>query len=100
METQNKNSPAQRRRSRILNEHIIFHICILLFFVILLYLAGCKKDTSIFPDGAPNNFLSDKYYKRLVVEVQWVQGFQPTDQTITNLSSFLKERLNKPGGIS
>ncbi|MGZ3903511.1 MAG: peptidase [Bacteroidia bacterium] len=100
MKIQNKEPFAARKQRSAINEHGIFHLSILLFFVVLLYLSGCKKDTSIFPDGVPNNFLSAKSYKKLVIEIQYVQGFQPTQQTIDNLTNFLRERLNKPEGIS
>ncbi|MGZ3862229.1 MAG: peptidase [Bacteroidia bacterium] len=100
MKTQSKYSGPDGKQYDPVGGRIIFQVFILLFFIVLLYLAGCKKDTSIFPDRAPNNFLSDKYYKKLIVEIQCVQGFQPSAQTITNLSNMLRERLNKPQGIS
>ena len=77
----------------------------ILFYLLLIFLladipSGCKKDTLITPTVAPNDFLSDKKYTSLIVEIQYVQGFQPSAQTLNNLTAFLQARLNKPNGIT
>jgi hypothetical protein len=69
---------------------------------LLILMAGCGKDDA---DPAsievkPNDFLSGSKYDKLVVEVQFVEGFAPTNDAIVNLQSFLEQRLNKPGGIT
>lgn len=46
-----------------------------------------------------NDLLSDENFKNLVVEVFYVDGFKPTNNTISNFEDFLSERLNKPDGI-
>ena len=98
MKSQNNTGNANNSRS---GGNLVFHLFILLFFMTLPFLQSCKKDTSVFPPaGAPNNYLSDKDYKKLIIEIQYVQGYQPTAQTITNLTNFLLARLNKPGGIT
>ena len=77
-----------------------------LFFIFLI-LAGlitqCKKDE----DGnvnnnnvTPNDFLSGKKYDNLIVEIQSVDGYQPTSASIDKLKTFLENRLNKSGGIT
>jgi len=47
-----------------------------------------------------NEFLSDGNFNTLAIEVDYVEGFQPTQSALNNLRSFLQARLNKPGGIS
>jgi hypothetical protein len=86
----------------VLSKH--FFSCFFYAFLFLvsfqLILAGCKKDTSVFAESAPNDFLSGKHYSSLVVEIQYVRGFRPSTQTLNNLNAFLQSRLNKPGGIT
>jgi hypothetical protein len=60
---------------------------------------SCQKDDTT-PGISPNDFLSEKKYDKLIVEIQYVNGFQPTSVTVSNLTSFLEQRLNKSGGIS
>jgi hypothetical protein len=70
---------------------------IITFFFIL---TACRKDTiPSFDSATPNDFLSAQKYDKLIVEVQYVNGYQPTSSTISNLNSFLQSLLNKPGGI-
>lgn len=85
------------------------------FFIILAVTAGCRKDSPVpalqenteEPDGgtgsAPavnaNAFLSEKNFDRLIVEVQYVKGFQPKAESMDRLQEFLQARLNKPEGI-
>lgn len=88
----------------------------LALFVAALALPACSDATTpTGPDPEPNN--SDPYdhalapgasaadllaaadYDSLVVEVQYVEGFRPTDQGLAILGAFLGERLNKPRGI-
>lgn len=61
---------------------------------------GCKKTLFSKNDNVtPNNFLSDKKYEKLVVEIQCVNGYVPKAESISNMISFLQKRLNKPRGI-
>src|SRR5688572_14551093 len=48
----------------------------------------------------PNNFLSSAKYDQLIVEIQYVSGYQPTAAAVSNLQAFLEARLNKPAGIT
>lgn len=75
---------------------------LLIIASLIFVLSGCRKDSpSVFAGvTAPNNFLSGKNYTSLIVEIQYVQGYKPSAQTINNLNSFLQSRLNKPGGIA
>jgi predicted Zn-dependent protease len=49
--------------------------------------------------ASARDFLSASDFDRLVVEVQYVEGFRPTDAALQDLATFLAARLNKPGGI-
>ena len=42
-----------------------------------------------------NDFLSASNYSSLVIEVDYVEGFQPTQAALNNLRTFLQNRLNK-----
>jgi hypothetical protein len=52
------------------------------------------------PVGASaRDLLTGDRFKSLVVEIQAVQGFEPSTQSLKNLTTFLEDRLNKPNGI-
>jgi len=74
------------------------------FIVILLLIASCHdKDpgtTNNVNNIVPNNFLSSANYDKLIIEIQYVNGFQPSSAAVANLTSFLQDRLNKTGGIT
>jgi predicted Zn-dependent protease len=71
------------------------------FLMLLFVVLGCqKKDTTTGTNVIANDFLSDKKYDKLIVEIQYVKGFQPTPATVSNITTFLSNRLNKPGGIT
>ena len=46
-----------------------------------------------------HDFLSEKTHSRLVIEIQYAEGYKPTQEAIDSLTSFLNRRLNKPDGI-
>ena len=76
---------------------------IFILLALLTFITQCKKDE----DGdinnsnvLPNDFLSDKKYDNLIVEIQSVDGYQPTSAAIDKLKIFLQNRLNKPVGIT
>lgn len=78
---------------------------------ILFALSGCGDDVTgsngeadpyahdLAPGASASDFLSGNDFDRLVVEVQYVAGFRPTDAALQDLATFLNDRLNKPGGI-
>ncbi|HET6989994.1 MAG TPA: hypothetical protein VFJ43_01670 [Bacteroidia bacterium] len=75
------------------------------FFIAIFFLAlidnSCHKDNrELFFPVKPHDFLSSSKYERLELDIVYVEGFQPTSQTISQIESFLEERLNKPSGIS
>ncbi|MEI6945973.1 hypothetical protein V9K67_02150 [Paraflavisolibacter sp. H34] len=43
--------------------------------------------------------LTDEKYTSLKVEIQYMNGFAPSRETLRNLHGFLNKYLNKPGGI-
>lgn len=49
--------------------------------------------------ASANDILSDTDFDRLVVQVQYVEGFRPTDEALLRLEDFLNARVNKPGGV-
>ena len=78
---------------------------------ILFLLIGCKKDDNSPPEDltlankqatgtSAENFLVDTEFTSLTLEFVYAEGFQPEAGTISNLISFLEERLHKPQGIT
>ena len=71
--------------------------------------AGCGTESTgpgsssyahdLAPGASARDFLTDVKYDHLVVEVQYVAGFRPTDAALQALGTFLNARLNKGGGI-
>lgn len=50
--------------------------------------------------SSANDLLSDAAFKSMVVEVVYVQGFEPSAKSINDFVSFLNERTFKPAGIT
>lgn len=83
-------------------------VFILIHLVCFSSLISCKKDSDIkvtknhkqAVGTSANDLLSDKNYESLLVEIQYVEGYKPTQTAIDNLKTFLSQRLNKPEGIS
>src|SRR5260221_11647768 len=73
-----------------------------LLLMLLTFATGCHKESASVPNNniVPNDFLSEKKYDQLVVEIQYVTGNAPTSATLTNLQRFLQQRLNKSSGIT
>ncbi len=73
----------------------------LLMVIVLTIVTACsKKDKEEVPSAVtPNNFLSAGKYDKLIVQIQSVNGYELSAQTISNLSAFLEARLQKPAGI-
>jgi predicted Zn-dependent protease len=83
-----------------------FSGCLLCVIVVL---TGCKSDSDsvtisdagLAPPGVnANSFLAANAYDQLVIEVQYVTGFAPSQQAVNNLTGLLQGYLNKPVGIS
>lgn len=77
-----------------------------LFIYLSLFLAvtACKKDKSDLPSKitttnnatSPADFLSATNYNKLIVQITYVEGMEPSQSAITGLTAFLLQRLNKP----
>lgn len=82
------------------------------YLVLILLFWGCTNSGSgnndsgstyshIQSTGASaNDFLSDDNFTSLTIEIDYVEGYQPSQVAIDNLQAFLEQRVNKPGGIS
>tara|TARA_R110000868_G_scaffold306734_1_gene568056 strand:+ start:88635 stop:89393 length:759 start_codon:yes stop_codon:yes gene_type:complete len=83
------------------------------FFLFLFFIYGCKSSNSGNDDlsegiyshtedvgTSANDFLSSSSFTSLVIEVDYVIGYKPSQNALTNLKIFLESRLNKPGGIT
>ena len=85
------------------------------FLFLSLLVLACKKDAPLLEKEeekqeevvpvqesriTPNDFLSDKKYSKLVVEILYVKGYQPSSTSVNNLKTFLEQRLTKPAGIT
>ena len=55
-----------------------------------------KKSTG----SSSHDLLSDDTYKSIIVEVVFVQGFEPTTAAVNNFVTFLNEIVKKPQGIT
>lgn len=79
----------------------------------VLFISCSKDDDSIVdPDAvnpntnkqttgsSSNDLLSDKKFKSMIVEVVYVEGFEPSVTAINNFIAFIDARTYKPNGIS
>ncbi|MEG9328072.1 hypothetical protein V6B16_09010 [Salinimicrobium catena] len=75
----------------------------LLLTALFLFLLGCSTDDPA-PDDQPlgvsaRSFLSDENFTSLVVEIVYVNGFEPSGISLSAVKNFLQTYLNKPEGI-
>lgn len=88
---------------------------ILVAFLTLAFISACSTDNSDDSDNQPsvnknlnrqstgssaNDLLSDDVFKSMIIELVYVEGFEPTETAINNFVTFLNERTYKPGGIT
>lgn len=85
------------------------HLFCILFFAVVL--AGCIKSIADEPGffdptyhlrgtgKSAKELLTDSVFKALKIEVQYVKGTEPAEETLLNLKKFLSTHLNKPKGI-
>ena len=71
----------------------------------LIFAISCNKDEDPSPfvvnsSVKPADFLTEKTYTTLNIEVAYVDGYKPSDAAINNLTTFLAARLNKSSGIT
>ncbi|MBO6522950.1 MAG: hypothetical protein JJ971_03925 [Balneolaceae bacterium] len=85
----------------------------LLFLSTILFLGACTESSGPDDDNpgqnfshtlstgaSANDFLSSDNFTTLNIEIDYVEGFRPSQSAIDNLEAFLEQRLNKPGGVS
>lgn len=76
----------------------------LLSLTICVVFASCSKDEEI-PAYQVNNsvtpvdFLTEKKYTSLNIEIAYVQGYDPSTSALNNLREMLNSRINKSAGI-
>ncbi|WP_369048294.1 membrane metalloprotease [Tenacibaculum sp. UWU-22] len=88
------------------------HIKIIIAFLLVVLFGSCTQDQQIIINQNPTNFanrqttgaaandlLSDNTYTSMVVELVYVDGFEPSKEAVDNFISFIKERTYKPEGI-
>ena len=82
---------------------------LLLFSTLILGCGSSDNDTSnggnnfsstLDVGESANDFLASESYTSLAIEIDYVEGYRPTQTALNRLSEFLEARLNKPGGIS
>ncbi|WP_430467629.1 membrane metalloprotease [Winogradskyella ouciana] len=90
---------------------------ILYTVLLLLVIVGCSKDDSVSGNDEGNNpidvnlnrqavgssandLLSGNTYSKMIVELVYVEGFEPNETTVSNFVNFLQNRVHKPNGIT
>lgn len=81
-----------------------------LSFLMVLGFLGCSPDSENDSNPKSGNLqalgtsardlLSDEDYSSLIIEVAFVQGYEPSADALEELKSFLNTYTHKPGGIS
>ncbi len=93
------------------NINISQKLILLLTFIISFAFLSCSDDTMTNPDPDPDppftfnseanpgssaeDFLKADDFDQLVVEIQYMEGYRPTDEAVDQLKTFLEARLNK-----
>ncbi len=83
---------------------------LLVIVLISVFFFSCKQeqpDPYALPDSysnqslgkSANDLLSDTKYTALNVQIQYMPGYAPDSQAVSNLSAFLNSVCNKPAGI-
>lgn len=85
---------------------------ILFFLCVTLFLFSCRKGANTDPAYLPNAYsdqgvgasahdlLSDSKYTSLVIQVQYMPGYQLDATAIANVTAYLNALCNKPVGIT
>lgn len=88
---------------------------ILSFTILFILISSCSKDTNEQTNpsdtvnkvvnrqttgSSSNDLLSDDVFTNIVIELVYVEGFEPTQSAIDNFVTFLNTRTFKPNGIT
>jgi len=85
-----------------------FFACFFLLAFTLITATGCSDDGGNSANdfshtadigSSAHDFLSAETYTRLLIEIDYVEGFEPEMQSLLNLRTFLSRHINKPLGI-
>lgn len=81
--------------------------------LVFLILTSCSKDDSENSSNgilktnnkktlgtSAHDLLSDEKFDSMIIEIVYVEGFEPSATAINNFVAFLESRINKPRGIS
>lgn len=82
---------------------IIVNLGLIVVLTLTTIITGCKKDDNTNSSSqliTPQNFLAADNYTSLIIEVKYIEGYSPTQESLDNLKNFLSARLNKPDGIT
>lgn len=77
------------------------------FLAISFLMVGCKDDedenklpgNSLNTGASAKDFLSATTFNKVILEVQYPQGFAPSAGAIDNLEAFILKYCNKPNGV-
>ena len=50
--------------------------------------------------SSANDLLSANTFKKMIVEIAYIQGFKPSETAINNFKTFITNRTNKPEGVT
>ena len=93
-----ENTMVETQTSKVMKT-LICSLLILTSSLFMVFVSCHKTENSIDPKVTPNDFLSGTKYDKLIIEVNYVSGYEPTEATINSMVSFLETKINKPGGI-
>lgn len=81
--------------------------------VLIIGLVGCGDSTTepengggepfshtLNPGTSAHDLLSDEAFTSLTIEIDYVEGMQPSQEAVDSLQVFLERRLRKPAGIT
>lgn len=78
----------------------------------MIFLFSCKKETTTNPTALPNSYsdqslgasnkdmLTADQYTSIVIQVQYMPGYELDAAALTNITTYLNGICNKPGGIT
>lgn len=86
----------------------------LLYFLLSTLFVSCSSDESSSDYGnvinkklnkqatgsSANDILSSTSYKKMIVELAYIEGFKPTEKALNNFKEFINNRINKPEGVN